>query len=279
MHVEITLIQPENYLHSLAFAEVLESLVYGFNTLGHYVQVTRNHVSTTVPTIILGANLLSPEVIHNLPATAILYNLEQVTDNSPWITSKWTDALHGKVIWDYSSRNIEYWTSKGLVAHYVPIGYAPVLTRINRKHDKDIDVVFYGSLNERRIKVIEELKKHNLNVVALAGVYGKSRDDIIARSKLALNVHFYTPNIFEVVRASYLIANRVPVLSERNSDTFVPIEWDTLVYWSSYDMLIKRCINILSHEDLENITNYRFSLFQDYSIERILYEALKVTFS
>ncbi|OLZ11739.1 hypothetical protein [Sulfobacillus thermosulfidooxidans] len=277
MHIEVTIVQPENYIHSLAFTEIMESLAYGFHTLGHHVELTRNHVATALPTVILGANLLSAEVIHNLPYTAILYNLEQITENSPWITPKWMDSLRNKVIWDYSPRNIEFWKSRGFMAQYVPVGYVPTLTRINRIGPKDIDVVFYGSLNQRRIKILEALKKYNLNVVALSGVYGQSRDAVIARSKLAINIHFYVPNIFEVVRASYLIANRVPLLSERNADTYVLPEWEPLADWAVYDQLIQKCFELLTHSELQDTADSRLEIFRNYPFIEYLEMAIRST--
>ena len=41
---------------------------------------------------------------------------------------------------------------------------------------------------------------------------------LIARSKLVLNVHFYQAQILEMVRISYLLANRCAVLSEPSAD-------------------------------------------------------------
>ena len=56
----------------------------------------------------------------------------------------------------------------------------------------------------------------DLRVKALFGVYGKERDAWIAQSKIVLNVHYYNVKIFEAVRISYLLNNRVIVLSEES---------------------------------------------------------------
>jgi hypothetical protein len=276
-NIEITIVQPENYIYSLTFAEVMESLAYGFQALGYHIYLTRNHVSMDIPTVVLGANLLSPDTLSQLPAHTIIYNLEQVNGNSPWITPAWVSTVKGKILWDYSLQNIKYWNRQELPAHYVPIGYAPPLSRINRNIYKDIDVVFYGSINKRRTLVLEALKQHNLTVASLTGVYGTARDNVIARSKLALNIHFYVPNIFEIVRASYLVANHVPVLSERNADTYVASAWEELAYWSPYDMLVDRCLELLRESDLENLSHGQFDSFALQRIEPILNHAMHET--
>lgn len=276
-NIEITIVQPDNYLHSLAFAEIMESLAYGFQALGYHVHLTRNHVSTDMPTVILGANLLSAEILSRLPSHAIIYNLEQIGEHCDWVTQEWLFAIGDKILWDYSLLNIQQWTARGHSAHYVPIGYTPRLSRMNRNGVKDIDVVFYGSLNDRRIAVLEALKKNNLIVASLTGVYGTARDEVIARSKLALNIHFYVPNIFEIVRISYLISNHVPVLSERNADTYISPEWEDLADWAHYDMLVPRCLDLLHSDNLEERFHYQFDTFAQQRIEPILDRAIKET--
>ena len=273
MEFEITILQPDNYIHSLAFAEIMESLAYGFNALGHKVRLTRNHISTTCPTIILGANLLQPQHIAELPRQAIVYNLEQITPSSPWMTPEWIKSLQGRLVWEYSERNMPYWQEHKVHAAHVPIGYAPSLTRIDRTVERDIDVVFYGSVNARRSRVLDTLKSHNLRVAQLSGVYGAQRDAIIARSKIALNIHYYVPNIFEVVRASYLVANSVPVLSERNTNTYVPIEWENMAYWASYDQLPSICQELLNGDILNSQLTDRLRQFQHIKISNILKSA------
>lgn len=55
---------------------------------------------------------------------------------------------------------------------------------------KDIDILFYGSLNEHRKNVLDALaKKHNL--VICNGNHGEQLDSYIARAKTLLNIHYY----------------------------------------------------------------------------------------
>ena len=55
---------------------------------------------------------------------------------------------------------------------------------------KDIDILFYGSLNEHRQKLLNVLgKKYNL--VICNGKHGEELDSFIARSKTLLNIHYY----------------------------------------------------------------------------------------
>src|SRR5580658_4511667 len=67
---------------------------------------------------------------------------------------------------------------------HVPLGYVPELRRIQASKVQNIDVLFYGSLNERRSRILQALKDSGVKVHSAFGVYGKERDALIARSKI-----------------------------------------------------------------------------------------------
>ena len=83
----------------------------------------------------------------------------------------------------------------------MPIGYAPQLTRIAPAAE-DVDVLFVGSLNDRRRTVLDALEAKGAKVERVFGVYGPERDGWLARAKICLNLHFYEARVFEVVRVS-----------------------------------------------------------------------------
>jgi hypothetical protein len=81
-----------------------------------------------------------------------------------------------------------------------------------------------------------------VRVKTLFGVYGKERDEYIGRSKILLNIHYYTTMIFEAVRVSYLLNNRCCVVSEESSvypyaGVNIPLV--------AYDSLAEKCLDIL----------------------------------
>ncbi len=101
----------------------------------------------------------------------------------------------------------------------LPLSGLLLLCRIAPKAHKDVDVLFYGCLNPRRNKVLRDIHERGHRVKILNGVYGRERDEWIARSKLVLNHHFYETQIFEIVRTFYLLTNAIPVAAEVNPTT------------------------------------------------------------
>ena len=122
-------------------------------------------------------------------------------------------------MWD-SLRNIEKWKAMNRLhaPSHVPLGYVPELSQIKASQAQDIDVLFYGSLNERRTAILIALKNAGLKVHTVFGVYGKQRDEVIARCKVVLNIHFYETRVFEFVRIAYLLANSKAGVSECSSE-------------------------------------------------------------
>jgi hypothetical protein len=265
MKFAVSIISPANYIHSEAFREIGETLHYALLEMGYDSILTSQ---TDIPDrqhIILGCNLL-PFYPTQLSSHSILYNLEQIDPGSPWLQPTLLDLLQQYQVWDYSQSNIEQLARLGITSvQYVPIGYVSKLTRICPT-DEDIDVLFYGSINERRWHIIQSLKAYGIKAETVFGVYGSERDRLIARSKIVLNVHFYEAKVFEVVRVSYLLANKRFVVSERGCDLVEEAAFSEGVVFADYDDLVKTCLDFLSRsEDRKRIAEAGFKLMSQRS--------------
>jgi hypothetical protein len=115
---------------------------------------------------------------------------------------------------------------------------------------QDIDVLFYGSINPRRRKILEELLALGVNLKVLYGVYGEDRDHWISRSKLVLNIHCYKTHILEVVRCFYLMINQKAVVCEINDTTVVDPAFRGAITGAPYDKIVNTCMNLLSNDQL-----------------------------
>jgi hypothetical protein len=114
-----------------------------------------------------------------VPANSTIFNLEQLA------------KLKSYQVWDYSLRNIDFLKKNGVQnLHYVPIGYSKSLTHPPLNTQKDIDVLFYGYINDRRQYILDQIKPF-AKVVATQGTYGAQLFELIARAKIVLNLHFY----------------------------------------------------------------------------------------
>jgi len=261
----VVVISPPKYIHSRAFDEVAIGLNSSLRSLGHDSIIVRAESWTDLRTvgrrmIVLGAHLLGDLC---LPRGTIIYNLEQIDSASAWLGPKVLGIYAQHEVWDYSERNASRYEAIGLKRpRVVPIGYAPELTRIEAASDQPIDVLFYGSVNDRRRVILEGLDAR-LNLEVIFGVYGEERDRLIAQSKIVLNLHYYDAQVFEIVRVSYLLANRVCVVSEWSPK--LKTDWlPPGVAFTPYARLVDRCVELVwDGASRQSLAGAGFAAFSD----------------
>ena len=239
MKFAIVICSIPGYVHSECFREIAETVHYGLEKLGLDSCITDGNFIEDRQHIILGAHLLiSYSKIPELPPGSILYNLEQLEDNRELWVSAYLSLMRRYTVWDYSPENRKYLRSLGInVEHILPISYYPGLECIKHQAEKDIDVLFIGSINPRREAMIAVMRAMGLEVVTLFGYYGSQRDVFISRAKILLNVHLYEAKILEMVRISFYLANKCCVISERSASLNVDKEWSEGVAFGSYNEL------------------------------------------
>lgn len=180
--------------------------------------------------IVFGAHLEK-----RLPDNALIYNAEQVFS---W---DYLQTLKKHRVWDYSGNNISALAAKGVKAELVPIAYMPSMTRFNPADIQDIDVLIYGSHCERRDRVYNELKRMGVKAEFVFGMYGAERDELIARSRVVLNIHFYPEGVHEIFRTAHLMSNRAFVVSEVGRDLFLEEPLHKNMVFCKYEELANMC--------------------------------------
>ncbi len=249
--------------HSEVFHEIAESVHYALLALGHDSIISEFgefgnarwtwELQGAIP-IILGWNILPPNAA--LPPNSILYNFEHAW--SHWLREERLKRFKGLRFWDWNRDSMNELISYGHTVAHVPLGYVPEWTRVMPAKEKDIDVLFYGSMNMRRQSILTKLKRRLPNVLHLYGVYGAERDDYVARSKVVLNMHYTDGRqpAFEIARVGYLLANRALVLSEASSATE---GFGNAIDFQPYYQLVRRACELVS--DLTE--NERLRLAED----------------
>ena len=274
--VRLLKVQPEGYADSLAFDEIIAGLGAAFAALG-----ARVDTATNTPlfgeglNFVFGAHLIGPGV--GLPANSVIVNLEQVRSGMFAQREHYKELLKRHPVLDYSPRNVAQLKQLTGNSHvYVlSVGYMTALTRITPAPRQDVDILFYGVINERRQKIIDALMGAKLAVKTLPGIYGAERDAWIARSKLVLNVHYYEDKIHEIVRTSYLLANRKAVVSECAADTEIDDDVRSAVVAVPYENIVETCVNLVRDDERRHaVEEAGFALFARRDQALILAELL-----
>jgi hypothetical protein len=248
LHYNVCIIK---FLHSDAWLELAELIYFSLRELGFKVEIQYSQIEPGCRNIVFGAFLLNPEIVKRVPSDTIFVNTEQLHSN---IHNSWPSNIYDLAslfeTWDYSDKNIEIFHSKGIKnIKKLNIGYQAELNRIKSVDIQDIDILFYGTIKERRKKIIDELIARGLKVHVLFGIYGSNRDKFISRSKIVLNLHHYDSHIFEIVRVFYLLSNQKAVVGEVGNSTSIETRFLECIESSPYDELVETCIRLTRNND------------------------------
>jgi hypothetical protein len=146
----------DEQIHSECFMEVAHVLKFGLEDLGHEV-VFANGFQKDRWNIVLGYHNFKGS---RLPSgyRYIIYQLEQLTEQHDWCLSVINTLKSDScIVWDFSQENIDFLARKGIKANLKPIGFHSQMHILRHREHKDVDVLFYGSKNERRLKILREL--------------------------------------------------------------------------------------------------------------------------
>ena len=120
-------------------------------------------------------------------------------------------------IYDYSMENIT--SLSGFRDVYFLPFYVNSLS-IEDSH-KDIDIFFCGAMNSRRHSIISALHKEfpQLNIQIATSIWGKELTEVIKRSKICLNLHYYASPVLEIARIHEFLPYNVHIISESTTDS------------------------------------------------------------
>jgi hypothetical protein len=265
--------------------EVVETISWGLVSQGHAVGYSINKwcPDPGVVNIFFGTFLLNTEVMTLIPPNSILYNTEPLA-----VFDEYRDRLgptleqqaRNFVIWDYSEHNLGFWRSLSPICKvkYVPIGYAPNINKINARSNEDIDVLLYASPCPRRLAAFDHICKSGIKCLFAHGFYGPDRDQLIARSKIVLNIRSEHNRVFEIVRVSYLLSNRKAVVADfvddQDRSTIEPDLVPAIRLVPAAEVA-KACLELLSDTAArERLKIMGHTLFKRRDIRTILQSAL-----
>ncbi|WP_052699217.1 tetratricopeptide repeat protein [Hyphomicrobium sp. 99] len=279
--VSLVTISPDGNPHSAGFDDLALGFESGLRSLGVEVERKTNALHASGINLLLGAHLIdSQELADRVPLNTVIVNLEQVAGFDVRSRPIYLSLLRRLAVWDYSVRNIHELrrlTGSPYVRH-VSIGYAPELTRDLPPSAQPIDVLFYGSTNPRRQAVLAALGAAGLNVKHLFNVYGDARDRAIADAKVVLNMHFYEDSIHEIVRTSYLLANRKAVVTECGPRTEIDEDIKSAMLSVPYEDLVSSCVALVRDEPRRRELERRaFEVFAKRDQAKILRETIAAT--
>lgn len=246
--VHLAIVQPLGFMPSLAFLDQARYFRYQFRRLGAQVTIAKNRLREDAINFVFGAHLgVPPDWQQRF--SSIVVNLEQLGAGGSPPDPAYLRLLSSSAVVDYDAANRAAYAADPDDVPVVPFLYAPYLDdgATTALQDRPIDLLFFGSLNDRRRDYLKRVEDCGVQVTLFDGpVFGAERDHFVRQAKAVLNCHHYASCRFEQARAFHCLSLGTPVVSERSALTRPPAAFEDAVFW-------------LGEQDLEGFFRHRFA--------------------
>lgn len=233
-----------------AFTETALCLRDSIERAGFRSNLYVNKADPDSLSVILGAvpPLLGP--LEQLdPRKTIVFNLEQLASASSLAGASYREWLRKWLVVDYHSANVEHLRrSNGPQQDALELPLVPgrsVLFRPELPMQQSVDVLFFGTLSERRAAVLRELERAGLTVEVVSGAYADELTPAIRRARMVLHVHFYETGLFPVTRILQPVVNAVPIVCETSAIASRSDWTRSGIVFAPYGQLVAACAALL----------------------------------
>ncbi len=215
-----------------------------------------------------------------IPKKYIFYQIEQKTSN--FFTEDYLNAMrNAQIVWDFSIDNYSKYDN------IIPLDKLFIQPFILNRENNQIteveaneilyDILFYGAVSERRNLIMNELSK-KYRVYYSTSLHGEEKYDIIKKSKIILNIHYYDDASLETCRLNEILPFNKIIISEKvNLDLFnMELYKDMVIFIdkieNNFDELLKtvdKYINNHNYDITKHIMNTEKKI--NYILEKNLF--------
>ena len=258
---------------SCPFINIIKYLIIYFKSKHINVELSSSYKIYNINDIVIGiSGIVRQSSFHRFNKNKmIIYNSESLLIDKRH-RNRYLDFWGGKnliQIWDYSKRNLIELGKlfPNIPKYFVPLTYDPFfITPIlinNFNIDKPKDILFYGSINERRRIIIDKLREQ-FNITAGKWSNEQDLERTINEHKIILIIHHYeNDKPIDTFRLFKLITNKIFVIQESPFDE-EKVNFEKLIH-SPYKNIIDTCRHYLSitQKERDEITNDIYNWWKD----------------
>lgn len=237
--IHLCIQQPAGYVHSLGLVDQARYFRYQFRRLGLSVTLAKNRLRHDAVNFVFGAHL-GFDAAQRERHACIFVNLEQLGEGGAKVPADYLQLLGSSAVVDYNEDNRAAYAADVNDVPVVPLLHAPYLKpgQPIPLEDRPYDLLFIGSMNERRRAWLSRIEALGLSVKLFdCPLYGPERDQFILQAKAVVNAHFYESSRFEQARVAHCLSLGTPVIAERTERTKPHAAFEDCVLWLEGDQL------------------------------------------
>lgn len=245
----ILVVRPEDYVNYDPFLGTARTICFCLRRLGYDVRLAGNEFLRDETNILVGAHHLDPGLAAQLPTTTIVYNTEQLRPGGALVDSLRPFVARFET-WEHSLSNIAVWRGAGMAerVRYLQPGYVLEDSTVDTDTATDIDVLFFGKVNPRRMVVLDSVRRSGVAITVADGVYLDERDALAARAKIILNIHAADDSALEMARVAFALANRRALVTELGPGASIDADLRDGIVAGAAEALPRLCRELLNDD-------------------------------
>jgi hypothetical protein len=183
----------------------------------------------------------------------------------------------------YSKRYPHMWGREGGGLNGVANGTDSAQRVVDMEEEEDIDVLFYGHLNDYRAALLERLRtRYGLRVLHAnrdRGLFGPRLDRLIRAAKIVLNLRFFSSESeWKMTRLMRLVAQKRFIISERSGTEAELARFEGGIVFAEASQIGELCLHYLKEENKaarRQVANKGFEIFSSLREAQVLREPLQ----
>jgi hypothetical protein len=255
MKFNIAYLGPERLFHLRR--DFILLLKYALEDAGHDAVISGSNLDANRFNLIIGAYFLDSTKLAQISASRLNYahiNTEVIDKDMLNYNPNKVDFMGaylpsirgGRFAWDVIMDNMREHKRYGVNAHFLRWGAHPKMRDIEHRTEKDLDFYFFGTISERRNRLLQLLLSAGLTGGGDSSCPYFLRNDRISRSRVQLNLiqdEKYTHvNSF---RICYLADNGCCILSENENDPAGYLKYAEIV---DQNTLVEQVRNFIAND-------------------------------
>jgi len=263
MKLHIAVMDPPGYEFTHFLFDIVRLLCHGLEALGHSCTLGENHLDSGRINLIVGAhNMQDPKTVAQIQALAPRYVVVQteilihgavnLTADQRQMRDVYLRLLQGATaVWEFQDINLPFLAHHGMEPDLLRLGYHPALEDVVEKRERDIDLLFFGSITPSRKRLLQALQQEGLRLHVAFDPVSLYRNDLIARSRVVLNPKQgdempHSPQL----RTLYAAHNRRPVICD---GVLEPDWYADICLHAGGEPYVDVCRETLARADLDSL--------------------------
>jgi hypothetical protein len=250
------------------FEESALCLRNSLRSLGIASEIYINAINHIGFTVYFGAGLSCSQSVFREIASkgkSAIFNLEQLKSRATVVDHTYLQLLLDYPVLDYHSENVNYLrnTFKKIDCFEIPL--VPCFDLVDKQSlaswggARQTDLLFYGSLNPRRLEILQQLLKRGFSIeVFTSGIYAKNLTSAILNAKAVLHIHYHETKLFPAARLLQPMILGVPIICEESICSEASQYSGSGITFATHDDFVSACERLLRGQivaaDLERMT-------------------------